>query len=116
VRVGQRVAIIREKKGITQSALARAADVPQPTLSHWESGVAIPADILPDLAKALGVSICELYGVPERHTASLTGSGKTERIIMASLSEAERDFLIEMAASLERYRDRFRTEEGLPPP
>ncbi len=58
-RVGQRVAMIRSQKDIAQLALAQAAGVPPSSLSNWESGTAMPADVVPKLATALGVTINE---------------------------------------------------------
>jgi transcriptional regulator with XRE-family HTH domain len=54
---------MREKKGLTQPALAELAGVPLTSLRNWEQGHRMPrVDTLPQLAKALGVPVGELVG------------------------------------------------------
>lgn len=51
----------RAKKGMTQEALARAADLPLGTISRIEAGNSIPRiDTAEKLALGLGVSLAEL--------------------------------------------------------
>lgn len=53
---------LRKKRNLTQSQLAEKLGTTQGAVSQWEKGTAFPsADKLPDLAKALGCSIEELY-------------------------------------------------------
>ncbi|MEG1492589.1 MAG: helix-turn-helix transcriptional regulator [Oscillospiraceae bacterium] len=48
--------------GFTQSQLAIMVGVGQSIVAQWETGRALPrADKLPEIAKALGCSIDELY-------------------------------------------------------
>ena len=52
---------MRERKGLTQVALAEIIGVPQSTIASWETDRALPrADKLPIIAKALGCTIDEL--------------------------------------------------------
>ena len=52
---------LREKKGLTQAALARELDVSGKTVSKWETGRGLPdITLLEPLARALGVSLIEL--------------------------------------------------------
>ena len=53
---------IRLKKGITQVELAKHVGISQQTISHYETGRAKPSlDVAVKLAKALGVSVEEIY-------------------------------------------------------
>jgi len=55
---GQRIREYREKRGITQTALAAAIGIHQVSLSRIENGVTLPEwDILCNLAEALGVPV-----------------------------------------------------------
>lgn len=52
---------LREKKGLTQAAIARELDVSDKTVSKWETGRGLPdITLLEPLARALGVSLIEL--------------------------------------------------------
>ena len=53
---------IRLKKGVTQVELAKHVGISQQTISHYETGRAKPSlDVAVKLAKALGVSVEEIY-------------------------------------------------------
>lgn len=57
-----RIKQLREAKGIRQTELASALGVNQNTVSMWESEAALPRTRdLPQLARALGVTINELF-------------------------------------------------------
>jgi transcriptional regulator with XRE-family HTH domain len=61
--MGQRLKNLRRKAGLSQSQLARAADVPIGTLRNWEYGRRTPLlDAAARLADALGCTIDELAG------------------------------------------------------
>lgn len=51
---------IRKAKGLSQKALAEKARVSQQLISRLESGVDSTSKKLPDLARALGVSVIEI--------------------------------------------------------
>jgi transcriptional regulator with XRE-family HTH domain len=57
-----RIHLIREKRGISQTDLARMINVSQPLLSKWESGKAYPRyPELKAIANILKCSIEDLY-------------------------------------------------------
>jgi transcriptional regulator with XRE-family HTH domain len=60
--IGDKIKKIRAKKGLTQDALARKAELPYTTLTKIESGVIIRPTIqtVIKIAKGLDVSIDEL--------------------------------------------------------
>jgi len=60
--------LIREKKRMTQEAVAERAGIAVPTLSHIEAGHANPTwSTIRRVAAALGVSIVELARLAERN-------------------------------------------------
>lgn len=62
--VGKRVASLRQAMGLTQRQLAQKLEEPQSNIAYWESRApAPPGEVLPKLAKTLGVSVDELLGV-----------------------------------------------------
>ena len=61
---GERLTRLRKARGITQIQLAEVIGSTQRAISYYENEAAHPpALVLPDLAKALGVSLEELLGV-----------------------------------------------------
>lgn len=64
--MGARIAALRQKAGLSQAQLAEALELPQRTLSFYEREAGdIPARLVPQMAKALDVSVEELLGVPQ---------------------------------------------------
>jgi len=62
--MGQRLKTLRRKAGLSQSQLARAAEVPISSLRNWEYGRRTPLlDAAARIALALGVSLDELAGI-----------------------------------------------------
>ncbi len=58
--LGSRIRALREERGMSQSALARAARVSQPVIAELEAGNQSTSKKLPEIAQALGVEISEL--------------------------------------------------------
>jgi transcriptional regulator with XRE-family HTH domain len=64
--MGMRLQQLRRKAGLSQSQLARAADVPIGSLRNWEHGRRTPLlDAAARLAQALSVSLDELAGTEQ---------------------------------------------------
>lgn len=62
--VGQRLAGLRQAKGLTQKQLADKVGVSQQDIAYWERQAPAPrGDVLPKLAEVLEVSIDELMGI-----------------------------------------------------
>lgn len=73
-RVGHRIRLIRERSGLSQTALARRLHVTQGALSKLERGEAkIDADLLPVIGRVLGVSPAEFFLDPTDDQSSDTG-------------------------------------------
>ena len=61
---GERLAALRKAAGITQTALAEEIGISQRMMAYYEGPTAHPpANLLPAMAKALGVSVDALLGV-----------------------------------------------------
>ena len=57
-----RIKSLRKKAGLSQTSLSNKINVSQQAVAKWEIGAAMPrADKLPELARALGCEIEELY-------------------------------------------------------
>ena len=71
----------RKSKGLTQEELASSLNVVRQTVSKWETGLSVPdADILPQLAILLGVSVNQLLGTGQ--------SEQTDPLLAQKLKEA----------------------------
>jgi transcriptional regulator with XRE-family HTH domain len=66
--LGIAVRLTREKKKLTQEAVAEQAGIAVPTLSHLEAGHANPTwATVSDVAAALGVTVAELAKAAAKH-------------------------------------------------
>jgi len=64
--IGERISQRRKEIGLTQKAFAEKLHVSDKTVSRWETGRQIPdALTMQDIAKALDMSVSELYGVEQ---------------------------------------------------
>ena len=69
--MGIRLKMLRHRAGLSQTQLARAADVPVSTLRNWEYGLRTPLlDAAARIAQALSVSLDELAGIGQGETAT----------------------------------------------
>ena len=108
---------LRDARGLTQAQLARAAELPRPTLANLESGEANPTlAVLTKVAAALQVSLEELVGPPRatgRHyaAAELPSRHRGEATIRKLLPEGHASFDIERVEIAEggRFTDRKST-------
>lgn len=62
--IGEKIALLRKKRGVTQTDLAEYLYLTPQTVSRWEVGSGTPEiTLLPRIATFFGVSIDELFGV-----------------------------------------------------
>ena len=62
---GEKLALLREKKGITQEKLSELLNVSRQSVSRWETGITFPeTDKLIKLSKVFQCSIGLLYTSP----------------------------------------------------
>lgn len=82
---GQRLASLRKAAGFTQIELAAELGVSQRMVAYYESPAATPpANLLPQIAAALGVSIDELFGMgAKRRLVKQDGDSRLRRRLLA---------------------------------
>lgn len=74
VDLGQRIAVLRKERGMTQVQLAEQLGVAQQTLAHYEAGrLRLLAGALPTLADQLAVSVEDLIGTTAKRSATKRG-------------------------------------------
>ena len=80
---GKTIRSLREKRNLTQKALARLVNVSDKAISKWETEKGLPdIGVLGDLSQALGVSIAELM------TGDLKANENTSSNMMPSRVES----------------------------
>jgi transcriptional regulator with XRE-family HTH domain len=82
---GERLASLRKAAGFTQIELAAELGVSQRMVAYYESPAATPpANLLPQIAAALGVTIDELFGVDaKRRLVKQDGDSRLRRRLLA---------------------------------
>mgnify|MGYP001554959534 CR=1 FL=1 len=85
VSFGQRLAGLRKAAGFTQIELAAELGISQRMVAYYESPAATPpANLLPQIATALGVTIDELFGrSPKRKLVKQEGDSRLRRRLLA---------------------------------
>jgi transcriptional regulator with XRE-family HTH domain len=85
VSFGERLASLRKAAGFTQVELAAELGVSQRMVAYYESPSATPpAQLLPQIATALGVSIDDLFGVGmKRRLVKQDGDSRLRRRLLA---------------------------------
>lgn len=61
--LSERIASLRKERGLTQEQLGKMCGVSSQAVGKWEKGGAPDVELLPTLARALGVSIDALFGL-----------------------------------------------------
>ncbi len=74
--LGERIRFLREGSRLTQRELGDRLGVTDKVVSHWEAGRSNPAAAdIPGIARALSVTISELYGVEPPSEEELQATG-----------------------------------------
>jgi transcriptional regulator with XRE-family HTH domain len=79
---GARLAALRKAAGLSQAELARIIGVPQQNVAYWETSTKPPrSDVLPTMAKALGVRVEDILGDNPVNAGRKPGPvGKLQRV------------------------------------
>jgi transcriptional regulator with XRE-family HTH domain len=97
---GQRLAELRKQAGYTQTELAAELDISQRMVAYYESPhSAPPANLLPQIAAVLGVSIDELFGRrTKRRLVKQDGDSRLRRRLLAieKLDAAEKRQVLQL--------------------
>ena len=95
---GTKIKALRNKRGITQEALAKAMGVTPQTVSKWENDVTMPdVALLPELSVFFGVTIDELFSLDakkqmERIENRIYEAGLLSEVEATQLEETLREF------------------------
>lgn len=82
---GKRLVLLRERKGFSQSQLAKAMDVSQGSVARWEKrSVAMPPEQILKLAHVLGVSSAELLGETDVPKEASVPRGRMRQVFYAA--------------------------------
>ena len=66
MEIGKQIKQLRQKRGITQDAMAQHLGLTPQAISKWERGVATPDIVLlPDISAYFGVTIDELFSLSD---------------------------------------------------
>lgn len=107
---GARLAAFRKAAGLSQAELARALGVPQTTVAYWETASKPPrSDVLPQMAKTLGVRVEQLIGAARITPPSRPGPvGKLQRALeqAASLPRRQQLLVVEFVNTLVQQYER----------
>lgn len=78
--IADRIKVLREQKGLTQTALAHMLNITRSSVNAWEMGISTPStQYIIELAKIFDVSADYLLGVSS--TASINVSGLSDNDI-----------------------------------
>ena len=87
--VSDRIRLLRERRGLTQSELAKQLGITRSSVNAWEQGISIPStQYIVELATIFKISTDYLLGVES--TASISVVGLTDEDIELAHSLIER--------------------------
>ena len=87
--VSDRIRLLRERRGLTQSELAKQLGITRSSVNAWEQGISVPStQYIVELAAIFNISTDYLLGVES--TASINVSGLTDEDIELAHSLIER--------------------------
>ena len=103
--IGKNIAYFRKKRGFTQSELGEMLGVSNQAVSKWESEMTMPdIMLLPEIAKALGVGLTDMYDMPQEKQEKLPSleddeHGGDRRIIVIHVVADGADVTTQMPVS-----------------
>ena len=90
--IADKIKTLREKMGITQSALAKELGVTRSGVNAWEMGITTPSTTyIVELALLFGVSTDYLLDMPETKTISVNGLTDREIASLVEIIECYHD-------------------------
>ncbi len=99
MEIGNQIKALRQRRGITQEAMAQHFGITPQAVSKWERGVATPdIAMLPDISAYFGVTIDELFSLSdETRMERIQNMLWDLRFLEPATVENERRFLLEKA-------------------
>jgi transcriptional regulator with XRE-family HTH domain len=105
---GARLTELRKAAGLTQVELAHLVGENQQNIAFWERSDKPPrSDVLPKMARVLGVTVEHLLGISPIAERRPGPVGKTQKIFeeVARLPRSQQDKIVEIVAALvDQYR------------
>jgi transcriptional regulator with XRE-family HTH domain len=101
--VGQRIATLRQAKGLTQTQLAEKIGVTQQDIAFWERKAPAPrGDVLPKLAVVLEVSVDELLGVVPPKPRREGPAGRVQQVFatVSKLPRRQQQKIVEVVEAM----------------
>ena len=90
--IADKIKILREKKGITQSELAANLGITRSAVNAWEMGITVPStQYVVELAKFFNVSADYLLGLSSTSTISVNGLNEREIASLVEIAECYRN-------------------------
>ena len=84
--ISERIKLLRERRGMTQSELAKQFGITRGGVNAWEMGISVPStQYIVELAMFFGVSSDYLLGVPSGATVNVDGLNEEEVSAIVSL-------------------------------
>ena len=108
-RLGQRIAALRNERGLTQVQLAEVLGYSQQQVLSFEKGRRrVPVSALPDLSRALGVSVEELLGAQDDRPSKRGPAPKLQRQLeqLSQLPRSQQRFVSQMLDTVLQQAER----------
>ncbi len=115
--LGNQIRAARTAKHLTQEELAERLDVSPETISHFERGVTSPSlKTLTTLAKLLDLKLSDVFaglpGTPRKVSAKRADLEAQLRQIMLTWDDDRLQFLLDMAATIDKHAGAARGKRG----
>ena len=86
MQIGDRIQQLREREGISQSALAEALGATRAAVNAWEMGISNPSmQSLVELSRYFRVSVDHLLGLEDTDRISLAGLTAEEKALVLKM-------------------------------
>ena len=90
--IADKIKLLREKRGLTQSELAKQLGLTRSGVNAWEMGISVPStQYIVELAVFFGVSTDYLLGLSETSTVTVAGLTDREIASIIEIIECYRD-------------------------
>ena len=108
-RQGARLSALRRAAGLTQAELAGLIGDVQPNIAYWEASEKPPrSDVLPKLAKVLGVSVEDLLSADLLPEPKRGPVGRMQKVfaVVSQLPRRQQDKIIELVEAIVAQHER----------
>jgi len=84
--LAEKIKILREKSGITQSELAKSLGLTRSSVNAWEMGLSVPStQYVVELAKTFGISTDYLLGLEATATIPIDGLSQKQVAVLLDM-------------------------------